>query len=190
MMIRTAEKGGVLIGAWLVGLLLAMLGGVAMNLAITEATAASRHVDEKTAQLLAESGVEQVVAWLTQGALPASREAPLPVRFTSTPGAPDVTYDAARPEDERLLNDVGTLAAFGRITHARLYGSGRPDGFCTVEVRAEARGGARRTVSVELGAWRIPPLLLAVQDNLPHADLRFWDSGFFHTLPMSTVSLS
>src|SRR3989442_3732435 len=34
----------------------------------------------------------------------------------------------------RSLNDVGTLAAFGRITHARLYGSGRPDGFCTVEV--------------------------------------------------------
>src|SRR5207245_8924185 len=101
MMVRNTEAGGVLIGALLVGLLLAMLGGVAMNLAITEATAASRHVDEKTAQLLAESGVEQVVAWVTEGALPAYREASLRVRFTSTPGAPDVTYDAARPEDER-----------------------------------------------------------------------------------------
>ena len=177
MMIRTAEAGGVLIGALLVGLLLAMLGGVAMNLAVTEATASSRHVDEKTAQLLAESGVEQVVAWLTQGALPASREARLPVRFTGTPDAPDVTYDAARPEDDRLLNDVGTLAAFGRITHARLYGSGRPDGFCTVEVTAEARGGARRTVSVELGAWRIPPLLAAVQANVLPADLSLAESG-------------
>src|SRR5438093_518972 len=152
---RNAEAGGVLIGALLVGLLLAMLGGVALNLAITETTASSRHMDEKTAQLLAESGVEQVVAWLTQGALPASRGALLPFRFTGMPDAPDVTYDAARLEDDRLLNDVGTLAAFGRITHARLYGSGRPDGFCTVEVTAEARGGARRTVSVELGAWRV-----------------------------------
>src|SRR2546428_12412237 len=97
--------------------------------------------------LLSESGVEQVVAWLTQGALPASREAPLPVRFTGTPGAPDVTYDAARPEDDRLLHDVGTLAAFGRSTHARLYGSGRPDGFCTVEGTADGRRGARRTMA-------------------------------------------
>src|SRR5881396_565903 len=126
MMIPNAESGWVLIGALLVGLLLAMLGGTAMNLAVTEGTASSRHVGERTAQLLAESGVEQVVAWLTQGALPASREAPGPVRFTGTPDAPDVTYDAARPEDDRLLNDVGALAAFGRITHARLYGSGRP----------------------------------------------------------------
>src|SRR5207244_7543841 len=101
-------------------------------------------------------------AWLTQGALPASREAPLPVRFTGTPDGPDVTYDAARPEDDRLLNDVGTLAAFGRITHARLYGSGRPDGFCTVEVTAEARGGARRTVSGDVGAWRLPPRVASV----------------------------
>lgn len=177
MMIRNAEAGGVLIGALLVGLLLAMLGGVAMNLAVTETRASSRHVEEKTAQLLAESGVEQVVAWLTQGALRASREALLPVRFTGTPDAPDVTFDAARPEDDRLLNDLGTLAAFGRITHARLYGSGRPDGFCTVEVRAEARGGARRTVSVELGAWRIPPLLAAVQANVLPADLSLAESG-------------
>src|SRR5438445_11929593 len=129
MMIPNAEAGWVLIGALLVGLLLAMLGGTAMNLAVTEVTASSRHVDEKTAQLLAESGVEQVVAWLTQGALPASREAPLPVRFTGTPGAPDVTYDAARPEDDRLMNEVGTLAAFGRITDARPYGSGRAASF-------------------------------------------------------------
>src|SRR5438132_13719381 len=148
-----------------------------MHFEITEEKAASRHVDEKTAELLAESGVEQVVAWHTQGALPASREAPLPVRFTGTPDAPDVTYDAARPEDDRLLNDVGALAAFGRITRARLYGSGRPDGFCTVEVTAEARGGARRTVSCELDARRIPPLLAAVQANVPPADLSLAESG-------------
>src|SRR3989442_6832499 len=133
--------------------------------------------------LLSESGVEQVVAWLTQGALPASREAPLPVRFPGRRAVPVGTLVPPRPEDDRLMNDVGTLAAFGRITHARLYGSGRPDGFCTVEVTGEARGGARRTVSVELGAWRIPPLLASVQANVPPADLSLAESGMSPQVP-------
>src|SRR2546427_5698193 len=172
MRIPNAEAGWVLIGALLVGLLVAMLGGTAMNLAVTEVTASSRHVDEKTAQLLAESGVEQVVAWLTQGALPASHETLLSFRFTGTPDAPDVTYDAGRPEDDRVLNNAsagGGLADFGRVTRARLYGPGHPDGYCAVEVTAEARGGARRTVSVELGVWRIPPLRAAGQADVPSA---------------------
>jgi len=181
MMIHTAEEGWVLIGALLVGLLLAMLGGTAMNLAVTEVTASSRHVDEKTAQLLAESGVEQVMAWLTQGALPASHETMLlPVRFTGTLDAPDVTYDAGRPEDDRVLNNAsagGALADFGRVTRVRLYGPGHPDGYCALEVTAEARGGSRRTVAVELGIWRIPPLRAAVQADVPSTDLSVAESG-------------
>lgn len=180
-MIHTAEEGWVLIGALLVGLLLAMLGGTAMNLAVTEVTASSRHVDEKTAQLLAESGVEQVMAWLTQGALPASHETMLlPVRFTGTLDAPDVTYDAGRPEDDRVLNNAsagGALADFGRVTRVRLYGPGHPDGYCALEVTAEARGGSRRTVAVELGIWRIPPLRAAVQADVPSTDLSVAESG-------------
>ena len=180
-MIHTTEEGWVLIGALLVGLLLAMLGGTAMNLAVTEVTASSRHVDEKTAQLLAESGVEQVMAWLTQGALPASHETMLlPVRFTGTLDAPDVTYDAGRPEDDRVLNNAsagGALADFGRVTRVRLYGPGHPDGYCALEVTAEARGGSRRTVAVELGIWRIPPLRAAVQADVPSTDLSVAESG-------------
>src|SRR5712691_5558207 len=180
MMIPNAEAGWVLIGALLVALLLAIMGGTAMNLAVTEVTASSRHVDEKTAQLLAESGVEEVVAWLTQGALPASHETLLPFRFTGTRDAPDVTYDAGRPEDDRVLNNAsagGALADFGRVTRARLYGPGHPDGYCAVEVTAEARGGSRRTVSVELGVWRIPSLRAAVQADVPSANLRVRGSG-------------
>src|SRR2546422_7177675 len=157
-----------------------MLGGTAMNLAVTEVTASSRHVDEKTAQLLAESGVEQVVAWLTQGALPASHETLLPFRFTGTPDAPDVAYDAGRPEDDRVLNvagGVGAVEDFGRVTRAGLYGPGHPDGYCALEVTAEARGGPRRTVSVELGVWRIPPLHAAVQADVPPAALNVAESG-------------
>jgi hypothetical protein len=180
MMIPNAEAGWVLIGALLVALLLAIMGGTAMNLAVTEVTASSRHVDEKTAQLLAESGVEQVAAWLTQGALPASHETLLPFRFTGTPDAPDVTYDAGRPEDDRVLNNAsagGALADFGRVTRTRLYGPGHPDGYCAVEVTAEARGGSRRTVSVELGVWRIPSLRAAVQVDVPSADPSVAESG-------------
>jgi hypothetical protein len=181
-MIPNAEAGWVLIGALLVGLLLAMLGGTAMNLAVTEVTASSRHVDEKIAQMLAESGVEQVVAWLTQGTLPGPHEMPLPVRFTGTPDAPDVTYDAGRPEDDRVLNNasaVGALADFGRVMRARLYGPGHPDGYCALEVTGEARGGSRRTVSVELGIWRIPPLRAAVHTEVPSADLSVAEPGPF-----------
>jgi len=181
MMIHTTEEGWVLIGALLVGLLLAMLGGTAMNLAVTEVTASSRHVDEKTAQLLAESGVEQVMAWLTQGALPASHETMLlPVRFTGSLDTPDVTYDAGRPEDDRVLNNAsagGALADFGRVTRVRLYGPGHPDGYCALEVTAEARGGSRRTVAVELGIWRIPSLRAAVQADVPSTDLSVAESG-------------
>jgi hypothetical protein len=180
MMRPNAEAGWVLIGAMLVGLLLAMLGGTAMNLAVTEVSASSRHVDDKAAQLLAESGVEQVVAWLTQGALPASHEMLLPLRFTGTPDAPDVAYDAGRPEDDRVLNNasaVGALADFGRVMYVRLYGPGHPDGYCALEVAAEARGGSRRTVSVELGLWRLPPLPAAVQAQVPSGDLSAADFG-------------
>ena len=136
------EKGGVLIGALLIGLLLAMLGGVAMNLAATETTASARHLEEKNSQLLAESGLEQVMAWLTHGDLPSSGGAPAPVLFTGTADHPDVEYDAARPDDDHLLNDIGTgrsraLADLGRVVRVRLYGPSLPEGFCTVEVTAE-----------------------------------------------------
>jgi hypothetical protein len=172
MKIRGAESGGVLIGALLVGLLLAMLGGVAMNLAVTETTASARHLEEKNGQLLAESGVEQVVAWLTHGDLPLSGGAPAPDRFTGTADHPDVELDAARPDDDRVLNGIGAgeyraLADLGRIVRTRLYGSGLPDGFCTVEVTAESGGGVRRTVALELGALRIPPLHAAVRYGVP-----------------------
>lgn len=166
------ENGGVLLGSLWVGLLLAMLGGVAMNLAVTETTASVRHVDEKVGLLLAESGVEQMAAWLTHGGLPSSDIHPVPVRFIGTADAPDMEYNVDRPDDDRILNGVRvgmdrTAADFGRITRARLYGPSTPEGFCTVEVSAESQRGVKRTVSIELGALRIPPLKAAVQAGLP-----------------------
>ena len=143
--------------ALLVGVLLSLLGGVAMNFAWTEMEMTGRHVEEASSRLLAESGVEQVVAWFTHGEIE-----------TGTATAPDRDYDAARPEDDRFLNDQRTgafraLAGLGRMTRLRLYGPAHPEGFTTVEVTAESKRGVRQTVSVELGATRIPPVRAAVQ---------------------------
>ena len=185
MTTRGAESGGVLIGALLIGLLLAMLGGVAMNLAMTETSASARHMEEKNGLLLAESGVEQVVVWLTHGDLPLPGGAPAPDRFTGTADRPDVELDAARPDDKQILRGIGAgayraLDDLGRIVRARLYGPGLPGGFCTVEVTAESGSGVRRTVSVELGALHIPPLPSAVQASLPSP----WEYRKFKDLAM------
>lgn len=175
MKTRGAESGGVLIGALLVGLLLAMLGGVAMNLAVTETTAVARHVTEKNGQLLAESGVEQVLAWLTHGDLPLPGGASVTDRCTGTAEHPDLDLDAARPDADRVLNGIGSgedraLADLGRIVRTRLYGPGLPGGFCTAEVTAESGNGVRRTVSLELGALNVPPLGSAMWAGVSPAD--------------------
>jgi len=176
-----AESGGVLIGALLIGLLLAMLGGVAMNLAMTETSASARHMEEKNGLLLAESGVEQVVEWLTHGDLPLPGGAPAPDRFTGTADRPDVELDAARPDEKQILRGIGAgayraLADLGRIVRARLYEPGLADGFCTVEVTAESGSGVRRTVSLELGRVEIPPLEAAVYaDSQPNV-LAHWST--------------
>ena len=189
------ESGGVLLTALLVGLLLAMIGGVAMNLAMTETAESGGHWEETASRLLAESGVEQVVAWLTHNELPGPlgnariEDVVVPsgtelYRFRGTPEAPDLDFDAGRPEDDRFLNDKSTgafrgFADLGRIARLRLYGPVRPEGLCTVEVTGESRRGLRRTASIELGATRIPPLRAAVQAGLfaghtdgPGSDLR------------------
>ena len=167
MKTRGAESGGVLIGALLISLLLAMLGGVAMNLAMTESSASARHMEEKNGLLLAESGVEQVVAWLTHGDLPLPGGAPAPDRFTGAADRPDVELDAARPDDKQILRGIGAgadraLDDLGRIVRTRLYGPGLPGGLCMVEVTAESGSGVRRTVSLELGRVEMPPLEAAV----------------------------
>ena len=183
MTTRGTESGGVLIGALLISLLLAMLGGVAMNMAMTETSASARYMEEKNGLLLAESGVEQVVAWLTHGDLPLPGGAPTPDRFTGAADRPDVELDAARPDDKQILRDIGAgayraLADLGHVVRARLYGPGLPDGFCTVEVTAESGSGVRRTVSLELGATRIPPLHEAVLAGVPSP----WDYHKFKAL--------
>jgi hypothetical protein len=158
-----------MVSAILVGVLLSLLGGVAMNLAMTETMAEGRHLQETSSRVLAESGLEEVMAWFTHADLPAS--VPIPFRCNGTPQQPDVDLDAHRSQDDYLLNDrragmFRVLGEFGRITRLRLHSSVRPEGFCTVEVTGEGPGGVPRTVALELGAFNIPAILAAIQAGL------------------------
>jgi hypothetical protein len=164
---KGAEKGAVLMTAVLLGILLSMLGGVAMNFAWTETELAGRHVKESSGRLLAESGLEQVIAWFNHADLPLGGEAAFPLIFAGTETAPDIVFDAARVEHEQLLNDphsgaFRTLGDLGRVERIVLYGSARPEGLCTAEVTARTTSGVRRSASVELGATRVPPLTAAI----------------------------
>ena len=56
---------------------------------------------------------------------------------------PDVVFDAANPQHDRLLNDPQTgwfksLKGLARILKLRVYGATRPGLLCTVEVTAGA----------------------------------------------------
>jgi len=160
------ERGGVLVATLWVGILLTVIGGVAMDFARTEKEVTRRQVKETSARLLAESGVEQVVAWLNHGGLPQRAQGSLV--FNGTEASPDMTYDSGRVEEDRFLNDASSgifqsLTGLGRIERIVVYGPSHPDGICTVDATAETKAGVRRTVSLELGGTLVPPLGAAIQ---------------------------
>src|SRR5439155_20469557 len=133
------EKGAVLLTALLLGVLLSLMGGVAINFAMTETEGARRQVKETSARLLAESGIEQVIAWLNHGQLPGHAEGDILPVFRGLVTAPDVMYDAVRTGDDRFLNDrlVGVfrgLADLGRIEQIIVYASSHRAGILTVQV--------------------------------------------------------
>ncbi|TAJ22959.1 MAG: hypothetical protein EPO64_12385 [Nitrospirae bacterium] len=181
------EQGVALIGAVLVTLILSLLGTVSLNFGIQEIENATTAQNEMAAQHLAEAGADLVVQWFHNprsipdgavGSLLAKRyEGPDTgpsffneqggSQFIGTADRPDLSYDAARPADDRLLNDPGTgwfrsLRGLGRMLKLKVYGPSRPGLLCTVEVTAGV-GGLTKTLSVQLGANTIPPLRAAIQ---------------------------
>ena len=116
-----AESGGVLLTALLVGLLLAMIGGVAMNLAMTETAESGGHWEETASRLLAESGVEQVVAWLTHNELPG----PLGTARIEDVMVPSGPSSIASAERQRLPTWTSTRAGrrmtVSSMTRARAH---------------------------------------------------------------------
>jgi hypothetical protein len=167
MSILRTEKGAVLLTILLLAMLLSLLGGLTTNFATAEIKGAGRQIKESSARLLAESGVEQVIAWLNQGDLPGYEGVGLPT-FTGTATKPDVSYDHVVAANDRLMNDASqgvfrALGEIGRIERISIYAPRRPEGICTIEVTSSAMGDVRRSASLELGSMNITPLGAAIQ---------------------------
>jgi hypothetical protein len=177
------RAGSALVGTILLTIVLSTLATVSLNVAIHEIEATNASREELSAQNLAESAAEVVLAWFHdpratpdgparslfsglsddgEGGPPSFFDQNGVSRFTGTSEEPNVILDAAHPEDDRLLNDpqqgwFHSLAPLGRVLKLKVYGPARPGLLCTIEAMARS-GGVSRTVSVELGARSIPPL--------------------------------
>jgi len=181
------ERGAALIGSVMAVLLLSMLGTVSLNLATLEIETVGAARDMVVAHHLAEAGADLVVQWVHDpnstpsgpanglfakrydlpDAGPSFFDANGASQFSGTADRPDLLYDASRPADDRLLNDPAngwfrSLRSLGRVLKLKVYGPTRPGLLCTVDVTAGV-AGATRTLSVQLGARRIPPLRAGVQ---------------------------
>ncbi len=181
------DRGVALLGAVLIVSMLTVLGVLSLNLSIQEVQSTRASADEASARNLAESGADLMLQWFHDpNSAPAERLEGLFTRkhhlpdegpsffdegghsqFTGTASDPDLVVDASRPEDDRLLNDriVGWFRALkdlGRIHTLKVYGPTSPGLLNTVEVTAET-SGIRRTIAVQMGARRIPPLRAGAQ---------------------------
>ncbi len=193
------QQGAALLGALLITVILSLLGSVSMELAVQEIQSADAIRDELVAHHLAEAGSDLVVQWfhdptsspsLSASSLFVKRQT-LPdgtpsffdssgrSQFVGTPDQPDLLYDATRPEDDRLLNDIQagwfrSLRALGRILRLKVYGPSRPGLLCSVEITAAVAGKGgpgstggsgelMKTLVVQLGARSIPSLKVGVQ---------------------------
>lgn len=180
------ERGMVLLGVLMIVLILTLLGMVSMNLAMHEILQITAGKDEVTARHLAEAGADVVIRWFhNTNVTPVSASTVMSRRydlsgtgpsffdtmgrsqFSGSSAAPDLLYDAARPEDDHLLNDpaqgwFGSLHSLGQIQALKVYGPSRPGLLCSIEVTAKAKNHVR-TVALQLGALVTPPLRAAVQ---------------------------
>jgi hypothetical protein len=161
-----------------------------MQLAGQEIVGTSALQEERLAHHAAEAAVDVVMGWFHNPALvpqglepawlakrmtsvqgdPSYFDGQGRSQFTGTASQPDVLFDAANPQHDRLLNDPQTgwfksLKGLARILKLRVYGATRPGLLCRVEVTAGAGRNARvdKTLSVELGAYAIPALHAPLQ---------------------------
>ncbi len=181
------ERGAALIGAVLIIVILSMLATVSLNVAAQEIESVAAAKDEAVARHLAEAGADLAMQWfhdpsfVPEGAgrrlftkqqegsdgSPSFFDAAGRSQFTGTENRPDILYNAARPADNRLLNDPSggwfrSLGALGRITRLAVYGPTSPGLLCTVQVTTEARR-LTRTITVQLAARPWPVIQAGVQ---------------------------
>lgn len=188
--VRQDERGMALLAVLMVVFLLTLLGMTSMQLAGQEIVGASALQEERLAHHATEAAVDMVMGWFHDPALmPQGLDSAWLAKrvvsaqgdrsyfdmqgrsqFVGTASQPDVMFDAANPQHDRILNDPQTgwfksLKGLARILTLRVYGATRPGLLCTVEVTAGAGRDARvtKTSSVEFGAYAIPALHAPLQ---------------------------
>ena len=188
--VRRDERGMALLAVLMVVFLLTLLGMTSMQLAGQEIVGASALQEERLAHHAAEAAVDVVMGWfhdpalhpqgvettwLTKRLVNAQGDASYfdaqgRAQFAGTGASPDVVFDAAHAQHDRLMNDPQTgwfksLKGLARILKLRVYGATRPGLLCTVEVTAGAGHTSRvtKTVSVEFGAYAVPALHAPIQ---------------------------
>ena len=186
------ERGMALLAALMVVFLLTLLGMTSMQLAGQEIVGASALQEERVAHHAAEAAVDVVMGWFHDPALrpqelgttwfakrfinaqgdPSYVDAQGHAQFVGTRAAPDLVFDAANIQHDRLLNDPQTgwfksLKGLAKILKLRVYGATRPGLLCTVEVTAGAGPASRvtKTLSMEFGAYAIPALHAPLQSG-------------------------
>ena len=190
--VRRDERGMALLAVLMVVFLLTLLGMTSMQLAGQEIVGASALQEERLAHHAAESAVDVVMGWfhdpalhpqgvettwLTKRLVNAQGDASYfdaqgRAQFAGTGASPDVVFDAANAQHDRLMNDpqagwFKSLKGLARILKLRVYGATRPGLLCTVEVTAAAGHTSRvtKTVSVEFGAYAVPALHAPIQSG-------------------------
>ena len=184
---KNNEQGAALIGAVLIIVILSMLGTVSLNVAAQEIESVAAARDEAVARHLAEAGADLVMHWFHDPASapagpgralfamrqegsdghPSFFDAAGQSQFTGTETSPDLLFDAARPADDRLLNDPSNgwlrdVGVLGRLTRLAVYGPTSPGLLCTIKIAAKSQR-LTRTLVVQLGARPLPPIRAAVQ---------------------------
>jgi len=185
------ERGMALLAVLMVVFLLTLLGMTSMHLAGQEIVAAGAIQEERVAHHAAEAAVDVVMGWFHDPALrpqevttwfakrvinaqgdPSYVDVQGRAQFVGTSANPDVVFDAANPQHDRLLNEPHTgwfksLKGLAKILKLRVYGATRPGLLCTVEVTAGAGPSARsaKTVRLEFGAYAVPALHAPLQSG-------------------------
>ncbi len=187
------ERGMALLAVLMLVLITALLGMTSMQLAGQELIGASALQEERQAHHGTEAAIDVVMGWFHDPGMmpegvppgwlskrmvnaqgePSYFDAQGRSQFVGTAGAPDVVFDAANPQHDRILNDARagmfrSLKGLAKVLKLRVYGAMRPGLLCTVEVTAGAGPGARvtKTASVELGSYAIPAVRVPLQANV------------------------
>ncbi len=186
------ERGMALLAVLMVVFLLTLLGMTSMQLAGQEVVGASALQEERVAHHAAEAAVDVVMGWFHDPALqpqevattwfakrlvnaqgdPSYVDAQGHAQFVGTSANPDMVFDAANLQHDRLLNDSQTgwfksMKGLAKILKLRVYGATRPGLLCTVEVTAGAGPASRvtKTLSMEFGAYAVPALHAPLQSG-------------------------